>query len=92
MSSPFSTARPAVRSSADSLHLANQLYTSGLASFLNVLDAERSLYRTEEALTHSRSTVTQNLIALYKALGGGWEGKLEGEVKVPSSARAGSRL
>ena len=82
----------AVRSSADSLHLANQLYTSGLASFLNVLDAERSLYRTEEALTHSRSTVTQNLIALYKALGGGWEGKLEGEVKVPSSARAGSRL
>ena len=82
----------AVRSSADSLHLANQLYTSGLASFLNVLDAERSLYRTEEALTHSRSTVTQNLIALYKALGGGWEGKLEGEVKVPSSARASSRL
>jgi outer membrane protein, multidrug efflux system len=65
----------AVRSSADSLHLANQLYTNGLASFLNVLDAERSLYRAEEALAHSRSEVTQNLIALYKALGGGWEGK-----------------
>ncbi len=63
----------AVWSSAESLHLAQQLYTNGLASFLNVLDAERSSYRAEDALAQSRSAVSQNVIALYKALGGGWD-------------------
>ena len=63
----------AVTSSRDSLHLANQLYSNGLASFINVLDAERSLYQAEDALVQSDKAVTQNLISLYKALGGGWE-------------------
>jgi NodT family efflux transporter outer membrane factor (OMF) lipoprotein len=63
----------AATSSRDSLHLANQLYSNGLASFINVLDAERSLYQAEDALVQSDKAVTQNLISLYKALGGGWE-------------------
>ena len=63
----------AVKSSQDSLHLANQLYSNGLASFINVLDAERSLYQAEDALVQSDKAVTQNVISLYKALGGGWE-------------------
>ena len=63
----------AVTSSQDSLHLANQLYSNGLASFINVLDAERSLYQAEDALVQSDKAVTQNLISLYKSLGGGWE-------------------
>jgi NodT family efflux transporter outer membrane factor (OMF) lipoprotein len=63
----------AVESSQDSLHLANQLYGNGLASFINVLDAERSLYQAEDALVQSDKAVTQNLISLYKSLGGGWE-------------------
>jgi len=63
----------AVMSSQDSLHLANQLYSNGLASFINVLDAERSLYQAQDALVQSDQAVTQNLISLYKALGGGWE-------------------
>jgi NodT family efflux transporter outer membrane factor (OMF) lipoprotein len=63
----------AVKSSQDSLHLANQLYSNGLVSFINVLDAERSVYLAEDALVQSEKTVTQNLISLYKALGGGWE-------------------
>jgi len=63
----------AFKSSQDSVHLADQLYSSGLANFINVLDAERSLYQAEDALAQSDSTVTQNLIGLYKALGGGWE-------------------
>jgi outer membrane protein TolC len=66
----------AVKSSQESLHLANQLYANGLASFINVLDAERSLYQAEDELVQSDKAVTQNLIGLYKALGGGWE-KLE---------------
>ena len=55
------------------LELANQIYTQGRGEFLNVLDAERSLYLAEDALAQSRLTVTLNLVALYKALGGGWE-------------------
>ncbi len=54
------------------LDLANQRYTAGLADFLNVLDAQRSLYQAQDTLVQSERTVTTNLIALYKALGGGW--------------------
>jgi len=63
----------AVEASQNSLRMANQLYSSGLASFINVLDAERALYQAEDALVQSDKAVTQNLIGLYKALGGGWE-------------------
>lgn len=53
--------------------LANQVYTSGLSEFLNVLDAERSLYQAQDAQAQSQRAVSLNLVALYKALGGGWE-------------------
>jgi multidrug efflux system outer membrane protein len=48
------------------------LYTEGQADFLNVLVAQRALYSSEDALTQSTGTVSTNLVALYKALGGGW--------------------
>jgi NodT family efflux transporter outer membrane factor (OMF) lipoprotein len=63
----------AVKSSAESLRLANQLYANGLANYINVLDAERSMYQTQDALVQSDKTVTTDVIALYKSLGGGWE-------------------
>lgn len=53
--------------------MANELYIRGLNDFLNVLDTQRSLYVTESALTQSQATMATNLVALYKALGGGWE-------------------
>ena len=59
------------------LELANELNTKGLGDFLNVLDAERSLYQSEDQLVDSERAVTANLVALYKALGGGWEKKYE---------------
>lgn len=62
-----------VEASRRALALANELYAKGLGEFLNVLDAERSLYQAEDALAQSQRTMTQNVIALYKALGGGWE-------------------
>jgi len=55
------------------LELANELYQKGLGSFLNVLDAERSLYQAEDQLVDSGRAVTVDVVALYKALGGGWE-------------------
>ena len=62
-----------MKSSTESLRLANQLYANGLSNFINVLDAERSLYQAQDALVQSDRTISANLIALYKSLGGGWE-------------------
>jgi NodT family efflux transporter outer membrane factor (OMF) lipoprotein len=55
------------------LDLSNQLYQSGLADFLHVLDSERSLYAAQDALVQSDQTISLNLVQLYKALGGGWQ-------------------
>ena len=55
------------------LTLAEQRYQSGIASFLEVLDAERALQQTQLSLTDSTATVSTDLVALYKALGGGWQ-------------------
>lgn len=65
--------KQAVETSQQSLQLANQQYAAGLTTFINVLDAERSAYQVQDDLVKSDQSLTQNLIALYKALGGGWE-------------------
>ena len=65
--------REAVAANDRALEIARQLYGNGLVTFLNVLDAERSLFATEDQLTQSETIVLTNLVALYKALGGGWE-------------------
>ena len=62
----------AVNHSQESLRLANQLYANGLTNFINVLDAERSLYQAQDQLVQSERAVSVNLISLYKTLGGGW--------------------
>ena len=56
-----------------SVELANERYTRGLSDFVNVLDAQRTLYVSQDQLVQSQTTVLLNLVALYKALGGGWE-------------------
>lgn len=53
--------------------LAMKLYIAGRTDFLNVTTAQRNLFVNEELLVQSIRTVDTNLIALYKALGGGWE-------------------
>ena len=62
----------AVDANRRAVDLASEQYTSGLADFLNVLESQRSLYTAEDQLTLSERAVVSNLIALYKALGGGW--------------------
>jgi NodT family efflux transporter outer membrane factor (OMF) lipoprotein len=63
----------AVSQNQTALELSRELYRSGLGDFLSVLDAQRQLYGNEDLLAQSQTAVTTNLIALYKALGGGWE-------------------
>jgi Outer membrane efflux protein len=53
--------------------LANQLYSHGVGDFLSVLEAQESLYSSEDQLVRSQRDAATNLISLYKALGGGWE-------------------
>ncbi|MCB2192399.1 MAG: efflux transporter outer membrane subunit [Deltaproteobacteria bacterium] len=52
--------------------LSQDLYVAGLINFDSVLDAQRSLLTFEDQLAISEGVVTARLIALYKALGGGW--------------------
>jgi NodT family efflux transporter outer membrane factor (OMF) lipoprotein len=63
----------AVANNRRAVDLAMKLYIVGKTDFLNVLTAQLNLYTSENALVQSTSTVDTNLIALYKALGGGWE-------------------
>lgn len=65
--------RQAVQSSAHSAQLSTELYEKGLTNFIDVLNSERDLLLTESSLVQSETRVLTNLIALYKALGGGWE-------------------
>jgi NodT family efflux transporter outer membrane factor (OMF) lipoprotein len=65
----------AVQANQRAATLARQLYTEGLTDFLSVLDAERSLFESQDSFVASERTATLDLVALYKALGGGWETK-----------------
>ena len=57
---------------ADRFRLAELRYRNGVSSFLDVLDAQRSLFATQQALAQTRLAQQQSQVALYKALGGGW--------------------
>jgi outer membrane protein TolC len=63
----------AVKANEESAELAEGLFRQGVTDFTTVLDARRQLYQSQEDLLQSETTVTTSLIALYKALGGGWE-------------------
>jgi NodT family efflux transporter outer membrane factor (OMF) lipoprotein len=63
----------AVTANREAVRLATLLYTQGQSDFLSLLNAQRSLYISEDALVRSNQATAADLIALYKALGGGWE-------------------
>jgi NodT family efflux transporter outer membrane factor (OMF) lipoprotein len=63
----------AAQASQQALDISQQLYKNGLVDFLRVLDSQRSLYANQDALVQSDRDVALNLVALYKALGGGWQ-------------------
>jgi NodT family efflux transporter outer membrane factor (OMF) lipoprotein len=63
----------AAQANEEAVTLALDLYQHGLGDFLHVLEAQRALYQSQDALAESEGAVCSDLIALYKALGGGWE-------------------
>ncbi|NOT23538.1 MAG: efflux transporter outer membrane subunit [Nitrospiraceae bacterium] len=59
------------------LHLATLRYKGGLANYLDVLIAQRSLFEAELALAATRRLHLVSVVQLYKALGGGWSPKMD---------------
>ncbi|HUA25581.1 MAG TPA: efflux transporter outer membrane subunit [Steroidobacteraceae bacterium] len=66
-------AQDAASASATAARLARIRYQGGLVDFLSVLDAERTQLQAENDLAQDRTEAATSLIAVYKALGGGWE-------------------
>jgi len=52
--------------------LADLRYRNGAASYLDVLDAQRALFTAQQALVQTQALQAQNLVNVYKVLGGGW--------------------
>lgn len=59
--------------SEEAARLARERFEDGAADFLAVLDAERTMLQAQDRLARSETDTATALVALYKALGGGWE-------------------
>ena len=62
-----------VKALADASEVANMRYEGGVSSYLEVLDTERELFQAELDLVQAKRDESSSVIALYKALGGGWQ-------------------
>ena len=69
----YKALKSAVKAATDAVTISKDLYKNGLKDFNNVLDAQRSRLDLEEQFVRSRGQITVDLIALYRALGGGLE-------------------
>lgn len=67
----YQALRGAVKAAEDAVTISKDLYKNGLKDFTAVIDAQRSALTLAESLVSSRGSISQELIALYKALGGG---------------------
>ena len=61
-----------VQATGDSYQLSDMRFRRGVDSYLGVLDSQRSLYTAQQTLVGVKLSRLQNLVTLYKALGGGW--------------------
>ncbi|MGD0093758.1 MAG: efflux transporter outer membrane subunit [Planctomycetota bacterium] len=62
----------AVSANQQAVDLSLKLYSEGKTDFLNVLTAQQALYLAQDALAQSDRNLSTDIVALYKALGGGW--------------------
>jgi NodT family efflux transporter outer membrane factor (OMF) lipoprotein len=77
----YEALKGASKAAEDAVNISNNLYKNGLKDFTAVIDAQRSQLSLQEALVVSRGQITENLIALYKSLGGGFVAEEAGEAK-----------
>jgi outer membrane protein, multidrug efflux system len=62
-----------VQDLSDSVSTSLKRYRGGIATYLEVLDNQRSLFSAQLTLAQDRGNEFQSLVQLYKALGGGWQ-------------------
>ncbi len=62
-----------VKDLQESVNVSLMRYKGGTATYLSVLDSQRSLFAAELTLAQARNNEYQSLVQLYKALGGGWK-------------------
>lgn len=67
-------AADSARASQTAAQLARARFDGGVVDFLEVLDSERTQLEAEDRLAQSRTQAATSLVAVYKALGGGWQG------------------
>lgn len=77
----------AVTAAESSVKLALVQYREGAVDYQRVLDTQRELLDSQNRLAGTRSEVVTDLIALYKALGGGWELRQGDPVVTPATQR-----
>jgi outer membrane protein, multidrug efflux system len=63
----------AVAANQLAVQLATERYQKGLTGFIDVLETQQAFFQSENNLTASDAKLSSNLVALYKALGGGWQ-------------------
>ncbi|WP_191833323.1 efflux transporter outer membrane subunit [Pseudomonas fluorescens] len=61
-----------VDAAAEAFEMVERRYRAGVATYLEVLDAQRTLLASQQSLISIRLSRQTNLVTLYKALGGGW--------------------
>ena len=69
--------RAQAQADAKRFELSDLRYRNGVASYLDLLDAQRSLFATQQSLVVTRLQQLQNQVTLYKVLGGGWTAPAE---------------
>jgi multidrug efflux system outer membrane protein len=72
------------KAAEEAVNLARNRYNGGVADFLTVLDAQRVQLDIQDQLAQSQTATATRLVAVYKALGGGWETEI-----TPTSAKEG---
>jgi multidrug efflux system outer membrane protein len=76
----------------DALALARQRYEGGISTFIDVLDAERTLQQNELSRTASVTAVATDLVRVHRALGGGWQsGTDDGRTAASAEGRPSGR-
>ncbi len=73
LSEQLRAARAQAQAEGVRFKLSDLRYQNGIASQLDLLDAQRSLFAARQAVVQTRLTQLQNQVTLYKVLGGGWK-------------------
>ena len=74
-----------VKVAEDGLYLARNRYEHGLSNFIDVLTTENQLVTARQQYTDAATSVTEDVVTLYRSLGGGWENQNFTVVPAPES-------